>query len=339
LVAYALNIDGSVSGLQHGSIVVVRAWRSDFAVAILVKRSVALTALVLACTPAPARLDAMPVFAEAYGYDCQKCHVQVPTLNSYGRSVQRSMYAVLDRQTLARGVPLWVGESASYDTQAPIEPHHVQFGNLAVHAVGFLDKNVPYHIQQWFSQNDHPGGLDTAWVSYDHVFGTAGHLAVGKQPPPGPSFFSQWSDFSPFAVPSITVGEHAQGLQNNRWGAKLGYAGPRFIADAGWFGSSADLSGATDFSPSNDKTFQWNAAYSPDERRLQVGTYGNVGTFPLAEGGLDRYSALALYAQLDPSERWPGGLFIVQHGCDSNPGQVLLRLRAPGTVRRSSGTR
>jgi plastocyanin len=286
-----------------------------------VKRCVLVGAFALAGTQVPARLDAMPVFAQAYGYDCQKCHIQVPALNSFGRYVQRTMYAVLDRRTLARGVPLWIGETTIYDTQDPNEPHHVQFGNLAVHAVGYLDKNVTYHIQQWLSQSDNPGGLDTAWVSYDHIVGPAGHLTIGKQPPPGPSFFSQWSDFSPFAVPSITVGEHAQGLQNNRWGAKLGYAGPRFTADAGWFGSSADLNGATDFSPSNDKTFQWDAAYAPSDGPLQVGAYGNVGTFPLAEGGVDRYSALALYAQLDPSERWPGGLFLVQRGRDSNPGQ------------------
>jgi hypothetical protein len=142
------------------------------------------------------------------------------------------MYAVLDRQTLARGVPLWVGESASYGTQSSNEPHHVQFGNLALHGAGYLDKNVTFHIQQWLAQNDQPGGLDTAWVSYNHIFGPAGHLAIGKQPPPGPSFFSQWSGFSPFLVPSITVGEHAQGLQNNRWGAKLGYGGQIFAVDA-----------------------------------------------------------------------------------------------------------
>jgi hypothetical protein len=274
---------------------------------------------------------AMPVFAEAYGYDCQKCHIQVPALNSYGRYVQRSMYAALDRKTLSSIPPVWLGEAAFSDTQDPNEPHKAQLGNLALHLSGFLSKDVTAHIQQWLVQNDQPGGLDTAWVSYDRIFGANTHVVVGKMPPPGPSAFSQWMDLAAFNVPQLTVGEHVQGFETNRWGAKAGYANENFAADIGWFGSSADLNGATDFSSGTDKTLQWNVTYAPVDRPIQFGLYGNTGAFPLSGGGIDRYSGGGLYAQLDQTARAPGALVMYQRGWDGNSGLGLGSAASNGT--------
>lgn len=265
--------------------------------------------------------DAMPVFAEAYGYDCQKCHVQVPALNSYGRYVQRSMYAALDRKTLSSIPPVWLGEAAFSDTQDPNLPHQVQLGNVAVHVSGYLSNDVTTHIQQWLWENNTPGPLDTAWLSYNHLFGANTHLVLGKQEVPGPSPFSQWMDLAPFAVPSSTIGEHVQEFQDNRWGAKAGWSNPYVAADIGWFGSEADLNGATDFSGSTDKALQWNVAYAPFNRPFQLGFYGSHGTAPLAEGGIDRYAGTAAYLQFDPSRRAPGVLLIYERGWDGNAGQ------------------
>jgi hypothetical protein len=238
--------------------------------------------------------------------------------------VQRTMYAALDRQTLGAIVPVWLGESANYDTQAPFEPHRVQFGNAAVHLSGFLANDLTTHIQQWLVQGDQPGPLDTAWVSYDRVFGPNTHLAVGKMPPPGPSFFSQWMDLAPFASPQIMVGEHAQALENNRWGAKAGWATPWFSLDAGWFAGQGGLTGqggAADFSSANDKALQWHIAYAPVTQPFTLGLYGNSGTSPLAEGGIDRYAATGAYLQIDPTARAPGLLLLHQRGWDGNAGQ------------------
>lgn len=275
--------------------------------------------------------EAMPVFAEAYGYDCQKCHIQVPALNSYGRYVQRSMYAALDRKTLSALPPLWVGEAAFSDTQDPNEPHKVRLGNLALHVSGFISKEVTTHVQQWLVQSDQPGGLDTAWVSYDRIFGENTHLVVGKMAAAGPSFFSQWMDLAAFSVPQISVGEHPQGLASNRWGAKAGYVNQYVTADLGWFGSSADLNGATDFSPSNDKTLQWHIAYAPIDRPIQVGLYGNRGVFPLSDAGVDRYTTTGVYAQLDQTHRAPGMLLLYQRGRDGRAGAGLGFASSNGT--------
>jgi len=92
--------------------------------------------------------------------------------------------------------------SPFFDSQDPNEAHKTQFGNIAVHVAGYSSPNVTTHIQQWLAQHDQPGGIDTAWVSYDRIFGPGSHLVVGKVPPPGPSFFSQWMDLAPFTVPA-----------------------------------------------------------------------------------------------------------------------------------------
>jgi len=71
-------------------------------------------------------------------------------------------------------------------------------------------------------------------------------------------------------------------------GAKLGWSNAYVAADAGWFGAQTDLNGATDFSNDPDKSLQWHVAYAPFDRPLQVGLYGNTGTFPLSLRGADR---------------------------------------------------
>lgn len=293
--------------------------------------TLALSAAAFAVFASRASAEAMPVFAEAYGYDCQKCHIQVPALNSYGRYVQRTMYAALDRKTLAALPPVWVGEAAFSDTQAAVEPHKLQLGNLAVHASGYVAADVTAHLQQWLVQSGQPGGLDTSWISYDRIFGRNTHLALGKMPPPGPSFLSQWMDLAPFAVPQLTVGEHTQGFASNRWGAKLGYADQSLMADVGWFASSADLNGATDFSAGNDKTLQWHAAYAPLDRPIQVGAYGNQGTFPLSSGGIDRYGATGIYLQVDQTHHAPGMLLLHQRGWDGRGGSDVGAAASSGT--------
>ncbi len=100
------------------------------------------------------RAIAMPVFAQAYGVKCSVCHTQVPALNTYGRYVQRTGYASLDPGVLKRALPIWWDQSVNYDTANSVP--RTQFGNMAIHAVGFLGGDVTYHFQQWFYQDTKP---------------------------------------------------------------------------------------------------------------------------------------------------------------------------------------
>jgi hypothetical protein len=267
--------------------------------------------------------QAMPPFAQAYGVPCSLCHTQVPGLNAYGRYVQRSGYASLDPHVLARALPIWLGENTWYDSQDPAQPHYTQFGNLAIHAVGAFGSDFTYHFQQWIWQNDQAGDLDTFWVAYNNVFHRDGHLFFGKIEAPGPSPFSQWFDLAGFATPEITVGEHAYQLDANRWGAKINYIHGNLDAEAGWLGSGLGWGGLSDFSDDTDKTFQYKIAYATPISPLEFGVVGSNGTYPLAEGGVDRYRSMAGYVQRDPTNGFPGVLAMYQAAYDANPGLGL----------------
>ena len=275
-------------------------------------------ALYAAATIANAR--AMPPFAEAYAAKCTLCHTEVPTLNSYGRYVQRTGYSALDHHVLQRALPLWVGTNPSYDSQDPNAPHRLQTGNVAIHAIGYLSNDFTYHIQQWITQNGQPGGLDTAWISYNNLFSHNGHLFFGKILTPAPSPFSQWSDLAPFSTPEAVVGEHTYQLDANRWGSRFAYVRGDLDAEVGWLGSGDDLGGTSDFSNTIDKTLQWKLAYANPKQPLEFGLYGSRGSFPLPEGGADQYRTIAAYVQRDPQHIAPGIFAVYQTAFDENPG-------------------
>ena len=268
--------------------------------------------------------QAMPPFAQAYEENCEVCHTIVPALNSYGRYVQRTGYSSLDPSTIHHVDPLWVGEALTYDTQSATNPDKIIAGNFSLHGAGYLGNDVTFHLHEWAVQGNSPGFTDTLWLTYNNLLHRDAHLYVGKIEPPGPSPFSQWFDISPFMTPQITVGEHAYGLDGNRWGTKLEYVRDGLVADSAYLFNSGDLNTATDFSNDTDKTWQWRLAYASPEKPIEVGLYGSVGSFPISDGTFDHYNAVAGYLQLDPRHGIPGLLTMYQRGHDPNPGAGLV---------------
>ncbi|MHB8146993.1 MAG: hypothetical protein ACYDGM_07025, partial [Vulcanimicrobiaceae bacterium] len=275
--------------------------------------------------------SAMPIFAKAYGVQCSVCHTLVPALNAYGRYVQRTGYASLNRDVLKTVDPIWIGEQLNGDSAGGVNANQPTYtnslGNVAIHAAGFFAPDWTYHVQQWLLSSDQTGGsLDTAWVTYNNLFHRDGHLFLGKIEAPAPSPFSQWFDLSGFAAPEITVGEHAWQLDANRWGAKLGYVHKAINAEAGWLASGNDLPTNADFTtvPGTDKTFQWKLADARPDQPLEFGLYGSSGSYIVSTGAVDRYGSVAGYVQRDPqAHAVPGVLAIYQVGNDSNPGLDL----------------
>ncbi len=281
---------------------------------------------------------AMPPFAQAYGMKCSVCHTQVPALNSYGRYVQRTGYAALDFHTLHRSTPFWLGETANFshnaqDTSSP----RTAFGNLALHAAGAFDANTTFHYQQWIVQDGQPGGIDTAWITFNNLFHRNGHLFVGKMPGTTASPLSQWFDIAGFATPEIVVGEHAYQNDGNRWGSKFAYVKNSLDIEAGYFADGGDLSGIGKYSPDVEKTFQWRLAHADPEQPLEYGLMGARGSFPLAEGGFDQYSSFTPYVQRDPVGAFPGIFAMYQTAFDSNAGQDVLG-NPLGSARSSAAT-
>lgn len=270
--------------------------------------------------------EAVPVFTKAYGgVDCSTCHASgaVPLLNAYGRYIQRTGYAAIDHKTLESMFPVTIAEEVQYDSQN--QPPKVQPGNLALHATGYLGKDLTYHIHQWLYQfNKSGGGLDTFQLAYSGLFKGNGHLFVGKLsalPVPGPFSNTPSDIFPPYGPAEITVGEHMYQSDMMRWGTAFSYVHAPVFFEAGWLGSGADWNGATDFSNDTEKTFEWTAAYADPGKPIEAGLFGSIGTFPLAEGGIDSYHSIAAYVQRDPGpHRIPGFFAVYQRAYDGNPG-------------------
>ncbi len=267
--------------------------------------------------------SAMPNFAQAYGMDCQVCHSIVPALNAYGRYVQRTGYASLDAKTIERADPIWIGENPTYDSSAG---PNLQWGNLAIHAAGFIGNDWTFHLHQWVVQDGTGGGTDTLWVTYNNILHRDGHWFIGKVEAPAPSPFSQFFDLSAFAPPEITVGEHVWPFDQNRWGTKIAYVHDWFTADVSYLGPNGDITGAggaTDWGSSIEKTFQYHLVDGLGYKPLELGIYGGTGTFPTSDGQVDKYNGAAGYAELDSVKGIPGAFAIYQHGYDSHPGAGL----------------
>lgn len=265
---------------------------------------------------------ALPTFAKAYGVSCSMCHTAPPQLNAYGRYIQRTGYAALSRDLIKTVVPVTFSEQPTVDTGSG--NGHVQFGNTALHAAGFLSPDITFHVHQWLSQNGQPGGLDTMQVAYNGLFHGNAHLFVGKLSAlPVPAPFSNESALAGYAGAELQVGEHMYQADMMRWGASMSYVHANLFAQVGWQGSNADLNGASDFSSNNDKTVQWIAAYADPAKPLEAGVYGSIGSFPLAEGGVDHYHTLAAYVERDPGPHYVPGVFaFYQLGYDANPGSM-----------------
>jgi len=299
-----------------------------------------LALLIPAALEVPRPSEAMPPFAQAYGLKCSTCHTMVPLLNAYGRYIQRTGYASLDRSVLARAVPLWIGESLNYNSTAGAgtgTPRY-SFGNLALHGVGYIAPDITFHAQQWITAGDQSGFVDTLWVTYNNILHRDGHLFVGKLLNPAPSAYSQTSDLDPAAASNTVVGEHDwAATYGNRWGTKLVYVHHAVTAEAGYFLSSDDLNGITDFSP-GDKTFQWKVAIAKPTQPLEYGVFGSKGSIPVSTlNHIDHYNSVAGYVQLDPdSNGRPGLLAIYSSGFDDNPGAGAAGTPIPATGSRGA---
>ena len=279
----------------------------------------------------PTQSVAMPTFAQAYGLPCSACHTQVPLLNANGRYIQRTGYASLDRTVLARALPVWIDASTNYDssggTNVPLGPGQpnvpkYEFGNLAIHGVGYIAPDLTFHAQQWIESGGDSGPLDTLWVTYNHIFHNDGHLFFGKILNPAPSPYSQDFELDGATASSTVVGDHDwSATYDNRWGTRFAYIRKALDVEAGYYLSGDDLNGITDFNP-GDKTFQWKLAYAQPNSPLEFGTFGSNGAIPLTSGpGTDIYHSIAGYVQLDPSRYGRPGLFAVyQSARDGNPG-------------------
>ncbi len=278
-------------------------------------------AMMISMAAGPQVASAMPTFAQAYGMKCEVCHTQVPTLNAYGRYLQRTGYAPLDTHTLRKESPFWIGETATYSHNSSDISSRTEFGNFAIHAAGALNDNVTFHLQQWLWQNGQPGGVDTVWVTFNNFFKRNGHLFVGKMPGTTASPLSQWTDIASFATPELSIGEHVYQNDANRWGSKFTYVKNSLDAEIGYFAAGGDLGGVGVYTQDTEKTLQWRVAHANPEQPLEYGVMGARGSLPLAAGGFDQYVSITPYIQRDPVGNVPGIFAMYHMAHEGNAGQ------------------
>ncbi len=133
------------------------------------------------------RPSATPVFAQAYGLNCTVCHTQMPTLNAFGRYIQRSAYAPLNPKTLEHALPFFVFDFGSGYTAQSGQPQSAYRVNGPGHmtvfqANGALGQEFTYKVEQLLTVNGQTGFLDETWIAYNGLFNNRGHLLVGKMP-------------------------------------------------------------------------------------------------------------------------------------------------------------
>ncbi len=299
-------------------------------------------ALVLGLALRPGGASALPSFAQAYHIDCSACHSMVPALNAYGRYIQSTHLGALDPTVLKGSFPLVVRESISYRSTGGLSRLAPQdkatYANLSFTMAGAIGKYVTYRLEQSvYSNNISGGSLGHTWVSYNRLMNGSGHLIVGKFDPPAPSAFSYWGDMTGFSSATIGVGQHSYNLGSQRWGVGFNYvptdyAKHPYKVELGWVGNSPSLFNASAFDAANpyapggkgsDRAFQYQLAWARPDNPVEVGVYGALGTYILANGykdPVDRYGALGFYAQRDPDQRFPGVMAFYQRTHDSNVG-------------------
>ncbi len=300
---------------------------------------IALMSVLVLCVGRERAL-ATPVFAQAYGLSCTVCHTQMPVLNAFGRYIQRTGYAAMDRKTLSHAVPVFLFDlGTAYTHQGGQPPRFDRItgpGNTTVlQANGFFGPDETYKVEQLLTAGGHAGVLDQVWIAYHKFLNHHAHLFVGKLAELNLDEFSAFvlgdvNDAGQSSVPDVAVGVHdyASDYDSGRWGTKFNYVEGKTVAEVAYLGNatgSSSFGDAYDFSTTADKSVQWKLAYADPAKPYELGVFGESGSLGFSSPGLaaglhiDHYSVVAPYIQKDPRPGSPGFRFEYAAARDTNP--------------------
>lgn len=299
-----------------------------------------LTSAFYACVE-PARIDAMPPFAQAVGQNCTLCHTMMPGLNAYGRYILRTFYNGIGGATFHGTSPVWLNENVTGRSTRKLDSTQpnktMTFANLSADVSG-LGEHWSYRVEQKFWTNDQSGGgLGNAWAGYS--LGES-HLRLGKFARPVASVFTNNWYRTGFSAPSVAVGNHAYSLSGSGFATEYSYTHSGIQALAGYYVQGNNLPNSSTFltTPGTQRSFSWQVAWATPNRPLEVGTYGSVGTFTQTSsvGAIDFFNGNGFYVQRDAQPKGtfgiPGAAAIYQVMSDSNPGLLGKLQRPPGNA-------
>jgi len=301
---------------------------------------------------------ATPVFAQAYGLACTACHTQIPMLNAFGRYIQRTGYAALNRKTLQHAVPVFLFDVGTGYTHQNGDPASDKvtgpFRSTLLQANSYLSPDITYKIEQFMVVGGQAGFLEQGWLAYHNLFDHAGHLFLGKVPAInldefGAAVLAEVNDAGQGRLPGVDVGVHNYALDyvGGRWGAKFNFVRGKTLAQVAYLGNATgagSFADAYDYSRGADKSLQWRIAYADPAKPYEIGVFGETGALGFSGSAIlpglhvDNYNVVTPYINKDPRPGSPGFRLEYATATDSNPGYVAPAASAVGPVAQASST-
>ena len=196
---------------------------------------VALAAIVLGITAAPAPVHAIPAFARKYRATCSMCHAPIPRLNAMGELFASNGFELMPGEQpadtvetsdtllrLQRGFPLAARIDAYLQGLTKRSRGEVQ-SDLQVPWVvkllsgGQVANKVSYYMYFLASERGEVGGLEDAYIQFTDVASSGVSLLVGQFQVSDPLFKRElrleYEDYQPYRV---RVGEAAADLTYDR---------------------------------------------------------------------------------------------------------------------------
>jgi hypothetical protein len=291
------------------------------------------------------RAMATPVFAQSYGLACTACHTQMPLLNAFGRYVQRTGYAALNRKTLKHAVPVFlfdIGTGYAHQSGDPsTDTITGPFHTTLLQANSYLAPDVTYKIEQLLVVGGNAGFLEQGWIAYHNFLNHDGHLFLGKIPGVDLDEFGSGVlnevTAADRSLPDVAVGVHDYGLDygNGRWGAKFNFVRGKTFVEVAYLGNptyAGSFADAYDYSRSANRALQWRVAYADPAKPYEIGVFGENGAlgftgFELLPGiHVDNFNVVTPYISKDPRPGSPGFRVEYATATDSNPGYVAAPL-------------
>jgi hypothetical protein len=265
----------------------------------------------------------------------------MPMLNAFGRYIQRTGYAALNRKTLQHALPVFlfdIGTAYSHQSgKASSDKITGPFHTTLLQANSYLSPDITYKIEQFLVVGGNAGFLEQGWLAYHNFFNHSGHLFVGKLPGIDIDEFGAGVldevTAADTALPNVAVGVHNYGLDlgGGRWGAKFNYVRGKTLVQVAYLGNptyAGSFADSYDYSRAADTSFQWRVAYADPAKPYEIGVFGENGSLGFTGSDVlpgihvDTYNVVTPYISKDPRPGSPGFRIEYATATDSNPGYV-----------------
>lgn len=122
--------------------------------------------IVLTAVLAPARSEALPVFAHRFGLTCQACHSTVPHLNAFGEAFARNGFRLPNPGPQA--VPIAVKVNLAYTSDAdPTGLPKAIVDEIEILTAGALGAHFNYFLEQYAIDGGVAGRPRDMWLQYN----------------------------------------------------------------------------------------------------------------------------------------------------------------------------